>query len=437
MRITSLIILFIGSSLWGFAQDYGATPEIEEKCKQYLSLYREFRNQKLYEDAVGPWRQAVNTCPKAAKTLYTDGVTFYRHIIEQTEDSLVADKYIDSLLQVYDQRIEHYGQEGFVLGLKGVDMMRYRPELAEEAEKVLRRSVDLQKFETDAQVLSRFYQTIYELYREGKADRSDLMTEFMPVLEYIEYNILNLEDSIQAGRYEQARENLYTFFIKIADDCDKVVEILSKKLNEDPTDIEENEKVLKVLNEADCTESDFFLEVAERVYQNTPTHDAAYSIGMRKLANKEYPEAKKYFDEAIDLCSQGKCVKMEQYLMRAGQVAIIQGQNSNARSYASKIIEINPKSGDAYLLHGDAIAASSKQCDDGKLGSKAAFWLAVDYYKQARSVDPSVAEKANNKIATYSKYFPDQEQLFFQTLAEGDTYTVECFGEDTKVRALQ
>ena len=436
MKSIALILLFIGTSLMVNAQDYGETPEIQEKCKQNLSLYREFRNQDLVKDAIGPWRKAVKLCPKAAKTLYTDGVDFYQYLIKNTEDEAKKNAYIDTLLWVYDQRIEHYGQEGFVLGLKGVDMMRFQPEEAEAAEQVLRRSVELQKHETDALVLSRFYQTIYELYRDGKADRSDLMTEFMPVLEYIEYNIQNL-DSTKAGRYEKARENLYTFFVKIADDCEKVVEILSEKLNEDPTNIEQNQKVLKVLNEADCTESDFYLEVAERVYQNSPTHDAAYSIGMRKLANKEYSAAKKYFDEAIELCSSGKCTKMEQYLRRAGQVAVIQGQYSNARSYARRMLEVNPRSGDAYMLHGDAIAGSSKSCDDGKLGSKAVFWLAVDYYKRARSVDSSVADKANQQIATYSQYFPDTETLFFQTLKEGQTYTVECFGEQTKVRALK
>lgn len=435
MKKIALLLLMISSSVFTFSQDYGSTPEIEEKCKQYISLYREFRNQNLYDDAIGPWRQAVNICPGAAKTLYTDGVTFYRHMIDKTEDEATKQLYVDSLLQLYDQRIEHYGQEGFVLGLKGVDIMRYRPEDAAEAEKVLRKSVEMQKFETDAQILSKFYQTIYELYRQGEADRSDLMIEFMPVLEYIEYNILNLEDSLQADRYVKARENLYTFFIKIADDCDAVVEILSSTLEENPDDIEQNEKVLKVLNEADCTDSDFFETVAERVYKNSPTHNAAYSLGMRKLKNKDYSAAKSYFDEAIDLC--GNCTKMELYLQRAGQVAVITGNFSSARGYASRMLKINSQNGEAYMLHGDAIAGSSKACADDKIGSKAVYWLAVDYYKRAKAADPSVASRADTKIATYSQYFPDKETLFFQTLKEGGTYTVECFGEDTKIRALE
>lgn len=435
MKNNVWIFLMMVFAIPGFAQDYGSTPEIQEQCKQNLSLYREYRNQNLIDDAIAPWRKAVAICPKAAKTLYIDGVRFYRHLIDNAADDASKNAFVDTLLMVYDMRIEHYGEEGFVLGLKGVDIMRYRPEDAKAAEQVLRRSVELQKFETDAQVLSKFYQTIYELYKNGEAERSDLMTEFMPVLQYIEYNIQNLEDSTQADRYVKARENLYTFFIKIADDCDKVVEVLAAKLQEDPDNIEENEKILKVLNEADCTESDFFEEVATRVYQNSPTHDAAYSLGMRKLRNKEYSEARNYFDEAVELCKDG-CTKMEQYLLRSGQVSVIMGQNSQARAMASRVLQKNPKSGEAYMLHGDAIAASSKACDDGKVGAKSVFWLAVDYYNRAKSVDPSMASKADGKIATYSRYFPDKEMLFFNVLSEGATYTVECFGETTKVRAL-
>src|SRR5690606_30016402 len=94
MKSIALIVLFVGSSFLAAAQDYGATPEIQEKCKQNLSLYREYRDQKLYEEAIGFWRQAVNICPKAAKTLYTDGVTFYRHMIENAADTVLAGQYI-------------------------------------------------------------------------------------------------------------------------------------------------------------------------------------------------------------------------------------------------------------------------------------------------------------------------------------------------------
>ncbi len=62
------------------------------------------------------------------------------------------------------------------------------------------------------------------------------------------------------------------------------------------------------------------------------------------------------------------------------------------------------------------------------------YLLAVDYYNKAKSVDNSVADKASQKAAGYKKYFPTNENVFFNNLNVGDSYTVECFGESTTIR---
>jgi len=54
---------------------------------------------------------------------------------------------------------------------------------------------------------------------------------------------------------------------------------------------------------------------------------------------------------------------------------------------------------------------------------------------KAKAVDPSVEELARTKINTFSQYFPLKETTFFYDLAEGDSYTVGCWiNETTKVR---
>ena len=85
---------------------------------------------------------------------------------------------------------------------------------------------------------------------------------------------------------------------------------------------------------------------------------------------------------------------------------------------------------------GDLYAASAKDCGDGDFYSKVAYWAAVDKYFQARNVDPEVAELAQTKINTFTQYFPATEQIFFHDLKEGDSFTVECWiNETTTVRS--
>ena len=440
MKTKLLSLLFIGFfALNGAGQDdskYGSTPEEVDECKKNLSLYREYRDQKLSDQALPFWRKAFNACPKSAKTIYTDGAKFYKEILNgiYKDEAKVEERnaYIDTLMLIYDKRIEHFGEEGKVLTYKGNDLYKYDPSRAEEANAIFKRSMELMQMNTDAIAASKYYQTLYGLYKEGKVEKSDLLVEYMPVLDILEFNIAKLEDEKKKERYVKAKGNLDAFFIKIAE-CEDIFRILGERIAQSPNDIELNKKALAVMNKRDCTDDPLFLEVAERVYADKPTASAAYSIGIQKLKAKEYGDAQKYFEEAADLC--GDCIDINQYYLRTGQSAVIQGKSSKARAIAKKILANDPSNGDALMLIGDAMAAAAKSCDDGKLGSAGAYWLAVDYYQKAKNADPDIAAKANQKISGYKKYFPPKTDIFFHGLDNGSSYTVECFGEVTTVRS--
>lgn len=415
--------------------DYGDTPEQQEECKKYLSLYRDYRDQNMYEQALPFWRNAYEICPGSAKTLYIDGTRFYGNILDEIyQDSSkldVRNAYIDTLMQIYDQRIEYFGEEGKVLTYKGNDLYKYDKSRAKEANAMFKRSMELLGNNTDAVALSRYYQSLVDLYNSKEATKSDLLVEYMPVVDILDYNIARLEDEKAKARYESAKTNLENFFVKIAD-CSDIYSILSERLAEAPEDISLNKKALAVLNKRDCTDDPLYLQVAERVYRDEPTHPAAYSLGIEAVKAKDYSKALTYFREAIELC--GDCIDLEKYLLRAGQTATILGQTSTARNYANRILQENPRSGAAYILIGDAIATAAKNCE-GPLGPASVYWLAADYYAKAANTDPSVAGEANQKVANTRKYFPLKTDVFFHNLEEGQAYQVECMGgESTTVR---
>ncbi len=414
---------------------YGNTPEEVDECKKYLSLYREYRDQDQMEAALPFWRGAFQTCPQSAKTLYIDGVKFYGSKLDAIGDNTdrveERNAYIDTLMHIYDKRIEHFNEEGKVLAYKANDLFKYDETRASEANAMMKRSLELEGMDSDAIVASKYYQTLYAMYKEGDATKSDLLVEYMPVLDILDYNIAKLEDDKARDRYEKAKNNLDAFFIKIAE-CDDIYRILGERIAQAPNDIELNKKALAVMNKRDCSDNDLYLEVAERVYKDKPTPSAAYSIGIKKLKAKEYNDAMKYFQEASDLC--GDCVDLDTYLLRAGQTATILGQSGKAIGFASRILSVKPRSGEAYILKGDAVATGANSCANEPLGAGGAYLLAVDFYNKAKSVDPSVAEKANQKISGYQKYFPTKEDVFFRSLEVGQNYKVECFGETTTIR---
>ena len=177
---------------------YGATPEDQQKCKECISLYREYRDQEMQKDALPFWRCAFRTCPQSALTLYIDGAKFYGNILDgiyedstRTQDTQA---YLDTLMMIYDTRIENFGEEGKVLTYKANDLFNYDNTRAEEANAMLKRSMELEGMNSDAIAASKYYQTLYEMYKIDKATKSDLLVEYMPVLEILDYNIARLED---------------------------------------------------------------------------------------------------------------------------------------------------------------------------------------------------------------------------------------------------
>ena len=75
---------------------------------------------------------------------------------------------------------------------------------------------------------------------------------------------------------------------------------------------------------------------------------------------------------------------------------------------------------------------------DSKFGGKEVYWVAVDKFAKAKQVDPSVANRATDLMRSYSQHYPSTETIFFNDYAEGQSYTVGGWiNETTTIRAAK
>ncbi len=417
------------------AQDtkYGDTPEIQEKCKQKLSLYREYRDQKLYDDAITHWRVAYNICPKSAKTLYTDGVDFYEYKHKNAAKEQKT-AYADSIFMVYDQRIANFGEEGKVLGMKGVAMFKYANDRSEEIYAILKKSIELRKEKSGPSTIDVYFRTMLKLLAEEKVTKAEMLEEYLVLSDYLS---AGLEKNPKYEKvYQGAKDNLDELFVKIAA-CEDIVGIAKERYDAAPDDLENLKKLSKILEKRSCTDSEVFANVANKLYAKEPSHQSAYALGIYYLKQGSASKALGFFKEAIDMC--GDCPEKEDYLLAASSAAVSAGQASTAANYARKVLQVNPNSGKAYMIIADAIAAS--KCGDNEFTRKAPYYLAVDYLIKAKSVDSEVASAANQKIAAYKARFPDKKMLFQYSMIDGsgnvksDPITIGCWvNETTKAR---
>ena len=403
---------------------YGATPEIQEKCKQNISLYREFRDQKNYDDAIGPWREAVEICPKAAKTLYIDGAKFYKYEIKKEKsDAARRDSLVNELLALYDKRIEHFGQKATVLGYKGNDAFRYKgsknPEIAYE---ILKEAIEAGKASTHPAFMDSYYRAMFETMKKELVTKTEVLEEYIVLSEYMDAG----KEAAQAkgkqkliDAYDKAAANMSEYFVLIAT-CDDIEAIAGEKFEAAPDDLDNVKKLMKILAKRECTDGDVFTKVAAKLNELDPSHESAYALTLSYLKQGQYGKAVSTGKQAIEMGGDelSNSQKLDYYLATAS-AAIGSGQASTAATYARKAAAIDANNGKAYLLIGDAIATSAKSCAEGEFNQKAIYWLAVDYYQKAKRVDQSVAATANGKIGAYKQRFPDNKLMFQYGYTEG------------------
>lgn len=429
------LLLLVSASLNVNAQNFGETPEDSVKCVENYSLYNEFFRQKNYKDAIGPYRNLLQVCPKFSKSIYQNGEKLYTYFIDNEKDEAKKEALIDTLIMLYDKRIEYFGQKAFVLGKKGEDLLKMRPNDPKTAMDVLMESYKLSGKKTGPSTLIYLYKAMYETYKVGQLEKADLINIYPELAEVAEYNIKNPSNEKYVAYYQSALENLEKLFAPVAD-CPDLIDLFQKKFEADPSDVNMLKTALKLLDAKECTDADIYIEIAKKLNEIEPSAESAYSIGSWFDAKEKYNEAIEYFKQTLELSEDASL--QEKAAIKAANSYRKLSQYSSAKSMALKVLSINPNNGNAYILIGDCYAATAKQCGDNECTSKSAYWAAVDKYYRAKQVDESVAETANSRIATYSKYFPKKTDCFFVGIQEGSSYTVGCWiNEGTTVRVIE
>ena len=354
-------------------------------------------------------------------------------MLKQTTDKAKKDKYIDTLMMVYDKRIQYYGSEGYVLGKKGSDLYKLRPSDYEKAYNILKKSIELEGNDASGEAIIYYFRAAEKMVKAGKSDTTILVDIYDQTSAIIEYNLAKSNDEKDKARWENIRGNIELSFEPWAK-CEDLISLYTIKFNDAPEDIELLKKITKILDKKNCTDSELFFKATENLHKAEPSAQTAELTGKMYIKRERFTDAVPYLQEAIKLYDDDQERADVHFLL--GNVYFQLKRFSEARSECIATLKVRPNDGKSYIVIGDLYAASAKDCGEGDFYSKVAYWAAVDKYYQAKNVDPDVAELAQTKINTFTQYFPATEQIFFHDLKEGDSFTVECWiNETTTVRS--
>jgi len=399
-------------------RDFGKTPEDSVECVKNISLYAEFYKQKNYKDASVPWRKAVEICPKASKNHYIKGVNIYRYFIKSTKDEEAKNKYLDTLIWIYDKRYEFYGQKGYVLGRKGVDIARFgSSDRYMEAYEALGESFQLQGNKMEAAPLATYYQVAYSLVKMEKLETEVLLDLFPKLTAVVQANAT----SKKAEAYQSANEQLEKIFSSVAS-CPDLVAIYQPKFEANPSDTALLKQILGMFEKRDCTSEELFLQASMELDKVQPSGTSKLGIGIALLKKERFKDAVGYLTEAGSIATDDDTKKSAFKYAASGNLAL---RNYPAvKTNALKLIQLDPNSGEAYMLIGDAYLYGTSSVGDNECNKRGGALAAIDKYSRAKQLDPSLAEKINRKLGTAASQYPKKEDCFFHGITEGQQITI-------------
>jgi tetratricopeptide (TPR) repeat protein len=403
------------------------------KCVTNLALYREYYKQKNYKDAIIPWRYVFNNCPRATENIFINGANIYNSFIAAEKDCATKQRLIDTLLLIYDVRTKYWGNEGKQLANKANDLLTADTSRSFEAYGMLKRSIEMLKNATEESTLRNYCSAAIRCFKSGNIS-SDAIIELYHQSEVIidAHVTLSKENTERQGWSDLKRVIEVNIFPLLQ--CKEITAIFTPKLLAKPDDVTLLKKVSEVLIYRGCIDDSLYLNTLEKMNVLAPDANTAFLIAREYLKRKDIAKAVETLNNVAEKLKDDDSRAICAYYL--GAVYADEKDFTNARINALKAIQFKVAYGEAYVLIAQCYARSALDCGKDNIGSRAAFWCAVDKLNQAKKVDPKLESSVNNLINMYSRNFPTKEMLLAGKLKVGSKYLVECWiNESTTVRS--
>ena len=394
---------------------------------------KESVDNKEYKAAAGYLKQLLEQAPKGAQGIYTNGIKLYKTLINTAKTDEQRNVYIDSLMIVYDVRLQAFADhsrygKAYILDRKAREYLTYKPEDREGVRKIFTEAIaatEEKNGKADQELVAIYFSNLCEDYKNNLVDATSVISEydrFSPLFEGAEGAAADLKNQFDTA-----------FGASGAASCENLESLFSKKLAEKPEDEALLGQAVSLMSRANCN-SDFFFNTAEKFYSIKPSSETALFLAQGFQGRGEFDKAMKYLNEA--LAAESDNAERAKLYVRIGLISIQTGDHANAMNAAKEIKAIDSENGYAPYIMGQCYAATA----NGDFTAQAGYWAAYDAMNQAVELlvsEPAIQEAAKKMASAYRGSFPTKEECFFNEVSAGARYTITkgyASGVSTTVR---
>ncbi len=413
-------------------------------------IYRDFVKAKEYEEALPIWKKAFYNAPSAngkIKYQFDDGVAIYKALHAATEDNTLKQNYQDTIMSIYDKRIECYPEDrAYVIERKAFDYYYsfYTSTTPRDITTLFETAIDMKGEKADYFIINPFTKLIYDGFIDGSVDTVEAQTYVTKLWDAIEYGNNNCKGkeceawkiiNAYAPARLEALEGVDGFY-----DCDYYSKKYIPVFQADSTNCETINLVYRRLVRGDCDFSSTDLASVKYAKDNTCYTPPPAPGELRQAYDAynagNYTKAIDHFENYVNNSDDPE--KKAKFLLVIAKIYYGDIKNfPKARNYARQAAEQKPAWGEPFILIGKLYASSGPLCGPGTgWDSQIVTWPAIDKFEYAKKIDPSVSTEANKWIATYKQYMPSKEDVFFRPdVKVGGSFKVRCWiNETTTVR---
>jgi len=401
-------------------------PEDKKTVEEKLAVYTDAKKAGDFRTAANNLRWLLINTPDLHNSIYINGAQIYESLADDEKDPAKKRVFQDSSLLMYDMRIQYCDNEASVINRKAFAAYQFFKDdksRMQELYELFKRAFQMNPDEIWENNLVAYMDVVRRLkLAGGKVTDDEVLNIYDQINNIIEDNI---EKGISVPKNEKYQETLFQILkLIIPMDCDFIKNSLVPKSKENPDDLDLAKKIVGLSLTAKCTDTDFFIDAAKKVFEAEPTYGLAWTIGSKCLAADDYNCADFYLNKAISLTSDND--KKSDIYYKLATLAYHKDDFPKSREMALKSVSLDPSRKEAYSLVGKLYMSSYNQCkgDVDKVKDRLVFIAAYEMFKKA-------GDEEGMKSA--HEQFPSIEEMFERNYQKGQALTIGCWIGETVV----
>jgi len=454
LYLAIIAILFLCEN--NFAQCGGwGTPTDSLRTVAQHSLYRDYIKNakgkspeeaaKLYQEALPFWTHCYKNAPAGTQKHFRDGITIYKAFFAVETDAAKKQAHLDMIYNLYERRVQCFDNEVYIRSRQLTDMFYYLGAEQDKIHEIAKNIISMAGNETESVVLLPLMSSSVYLFQHKKITQAELLDIRKQINKIINHNLSTQKDEKIKAQYADVQTQVDAQFNSVEGkfDCSYYRPAIVAKYEADPDNMENCVVVRQELIDKYCGEDDPLVQeitakikaangeirakkqeqdriIQEKLNSSARKAREAYSSG-------NYAEAARLFEAAIaetdDVEKQANCY----YYMASSYLNM--SKNQQARTHARKAAALRTNWGKPYIIIGKAYMNGA--CGANDWGKPICYMAAVDKFRKAKSIDPSVASQADDLIRKYSGNYPTIQAAHSRTKKDGERVSTGCWINET------